>query len=404
MLDKIYHTLFLSTPSARRATRCPLCERLRDLRFLSTPSARRATLFRVLGGKPYQNFYPRPPRGGRPRRICNTAGARSFLSTPSARRATATPPIPENSFEFLSTPSARRATSNGLHSKIHHKISIHALREEGDHRHKQAAEDLHHFYPRPPRGGRLHAVFCPRLLVAISIHALREEGDAAIPEYYWRKLISIHALREEGDGLHHHLHGARRHFYPRPPRGGRLEAYIKPLGLRLFLSTPSARRATAVCDLRVVHLTISIHALREEGDRCLRSQSRPPHYFYPRPPRGGRQRLFDGLSQPFYISIHALREEGDANCPASPLHCFYFYPRPPRGGRPAGNARHFNLNADFYPRPPRGGRRSCAASLSRALLFLSTPSARRATPSLWSRSITRRNFYPRPPRGGRPAT
>ena len=244
MLDKIYHTLFLSTPSARRATRCPLCERLRDLRFLSTPSARRATLFRVLGGKPYQNFYPRPPRGGRPRRICNTAGARSFLSTPSARRATATPPIPENSFEFLSTPSARRATSNGLHSKIHHKISIHALREEGDHRHKQAAEDLHHFYPRPPRGGRLHAVFCPRLLVAISIHALREEGDAAIPEYYWRKLISIHALREEGDGLHHHLHGARRHFYPRPPRGGRLEAYIKPLGLRLFLSTPSARRAT----------------------------------------------------------------------------------------------------------------------------------------------------------------
>ena len=289
MLDKIYHTLFLSTPSARRATRCPLCERLRDLRFLSTPSARRATLFRVLGGKPYQNFYPRPPRGGRPRRICNTAGARSFLSTPSARRATATPPIPENSFEFLSTPSARRATSNGLHSKIHHKISIHALREEGDHRHKQAAEDLHHFYPRPPRGGRLHAVFCPRLLVAISIHALREEGDAAIPEYYWRKLISIHALREEGDGLHHHLHGARRHFYPRPPRGGRLEAYIKPLGLRLFLSTPSARRATF-----------------KSRRLCICS-----FYFYPRPPRGGRP---NGTILPPILR--------------------HFYPRPPRGGRP----------------------------------------------------------------------
>ena len=311
MLDKIYHTLFLSTPSARRATRCPLCERLRDLRFLSTPSARRATLFRVLGGKPYQNFYPRPPRGGRPRRICNTAGARSFLSTPSARRATATPPIPENSFEFLSTPSARRATSNGLHSKIHHKISIHALREEGDHRHKQAAEDLHHFYPRPPRGGRLHAVFCPRLLVAISIHALREEGDAAIPEYYWRKLISIHALREEGDGLHHHLHGARRHFYPRPPRGGRLEAYIKPLGLRLFLSTPSARRATAVCDLRVVHLTISIHALREEGDRGSLTAFLSLFIFLSTP---SARRATPTVQRPrciASISIHALREEGD---------------------------------------------------------------------------------------------
>ena len=89
MLDKIYHTLFLSTPSARRATRCPLCERLRDLRFLSTPSARRATLFRVLGGKPYQNFYPRPPRGGRPRSDRYTTKRPAlFLSTPSARRAT----------------------------------------------------------------------------------------------------------------------------------------------------------------------------------------------------------------------------------------------------------------------------------------------------------------------------
>ena len=291
MLDKIYHTLFLSTPSARRATRCPLCERLRDLRFLSTPSARRATLFRVLGGKPYQNFYPRPPRGGRPRRICNTAGARSFLSTPSARRATATPPIPENSFEFLSTPSARRATSNGLHSKIHHKISIHALREEGDHRHKQAAEDLHHFYPRPPRGGRLHAVFCPRLLVAISIHALREEGD----------------------GLHHHLHGARRHFYPRPPRGGRLEAYIKPLGLRLFLSTPSARRATAVCDLRVVHLTISIHALREEGDDST-PEGNGARLIFLSTPSARRATVGGAGRQPTKdISIHALREEGDRN-------------------------------------------------------------------------------------------
>ena len=88
MLDKIYHTLFLSTPSARRATRCPLCERLRDLRFLSTPSARRATLFRVLGGKPYQNFYPRPPRGGRLQFYGLDDPGKLFLSTPSARRAT----------------------------------------------------------------------------------------------------------------------------------------------------------------------------------------------------------------------------------------------------------------------------------------------------------------------------
>ena len=34
--------------------------------------------------------------------------------------------------QFLSTPSARRATSSALLDKLHHLISIHALREEGD--------------------------------------------------------------------------------------------------------------------------------------------------------------------------------------------------------------------------------------------------------------------------------
>ena len=35
------------------------------------------------------NFYPRPPRGGRPRRSTYAATGEGFLSTPSARRATA---------------------------------------------------------------------------------------------------------------------------------------------------------------------------------------------------------------------------------------------------------------------------------------------------------------------------
>ena len=34
------------------------------------------------------------------------------------------------------------------------KISIHALREEGDKECRMAASLLTHFYPRPPRGGR----------------------------------------------------------------------------------------------------------------------------------------------------------------------------------------------------------------------------------------------------------
>ena len=34
----------------------------------------------------------------------------------------------------------------------------------------------------------------------------------------------------------------------------------------VFLSTPSARRATPACELSILRLRISIHALREEGD------------------------------------------------------------------------------------------------------------------------------------------
>ena len=38
----------------------------------------------------------------------------------------------------------------------------------------------------------------------------------------------------------------------------------------IFLSTPSARRATNVIFVRICHFSISIHALREEGDRLCK--------------------------------------------------------------------------------------------------------------------------------------
>ena len=58
-------TIFLSTPSARRATKM-LCEKGNLMQFLSTPSARRATRRKSLQTQRKTNFYPRPPRGGRP--------------------------------------------------------------------------------------------------------------------------------------------------------------------------------------------------------------------------------------------------------------------------------------------------------------------------------------------------
>ena len=124
------------------------------------------------------------------------------------------------------------------------RISIHALREEGDTR---AADYI--------------------LRRVISIHALREEGDRVCMAPSITIGISIHALREEGDrtvgtqgdknlrfqstpsarrataGLYGSLNH-NRHFNPRPPRGGRPPRTMYVFSPFAFQSTPSARRAT----------------------------------------------------------------------------------------------------------------------------------------------------------------
>ena len=123
-------------------------------RFLSTPSARRATFFGLsvsVGGLIsihalreegdvkhesflflIENFYPRPPRGGRP--VCfspNSSRLNFYPRPPRGGRLSSTWATSTTS-RFLSTPSARRATS--VHRCYHdmYAISIHALREEGD--------------------------------------------------------------------------------------------------------------------------------------------------------------------------------------------------------------------------------------------------------------------------------
>ena len=146
-------------------------------------------------------------------------------------------------------------------------------------------------------------------------------------------------------------------FYPRPPRGGRLTAPFQQADAELFLSTPSARRAT-----------VSYGALARDKDD-----------FYPRPPRGGRPRCFFVFAQSFIISIHALREEGDGICPSCGRRNRNFYPRPPRGGRPVLPEQCARHHQNFYPRPPRGGRLHNRFTLPDFVEFLSTPSARRAT-------------------------
>ena len=237
-----------------------------------------------------------------------------------------------------------------------------------------------YFYPRPPRGGRQS---CPH-------SRLQRLG------------ISIHALREEGDHLPRSWHLAAANFYPRPPRGGRPSRQTKMVSALRFLSTPSARRAT-----RAFHSTVP--GLR---------------YFYPRPPRGGRQSCPHSRLQRLGISIHALREEGDISSSAvfSAMGVFLSTPSA-RRATPEWRGM-LRSGCNFYPRPPRGGRRrgvwlfstcphisihalreegdiSSSAVFSAMGVFLSTPSARRATPEWRGMLRSGCNFYPRPPRGGR---
>ena len=183
-----------------------------------------------------------------------------------------------------------------------------------------------------------------------------------------------------------------RNFYPRPPRGGRriVQPFrSKPFG---FLSTPSARRATTYRKEQPSALTISIHALREEGDRLDTISNISRTHFYPRPPRGGRR-----------------------TCGRHGQSLRHFYPRPPRGGRRPEQHYHFALEkflstpsarratlsvlcshfgcADFYPRPPRGGRPCVRLIRRRAKIFLSTPSARRATAKTETKSLFSYKLY-----------
>ena len=79
----------------------------------------------------------------------------------------------------------------------------------------------------------------------------------------------------------------------------------------IFLSTPSARRATKYPPPLTMHQYISIHALREEGDPGKSTKSHTTKHFYPRPPRGGRPFPWIAPARRRCISIHALREEGD---------------------------------------------------------------------------------------------
>ena len=124
-------------------------------------------------------------------------------------------------------------------------ISIHALREEGDHGLGQRQSTCQQFLSTPSARRATKFAMLGDQSSMISIHALREEGDG---RPWTRRRTTVIFLStpsaRRATPERRPVHGLPRDFYPRPPRGGRRSS-----------STSSSR-----------HSAISIHALREEGD------------------------------------------------------------------------------------------------------------------------------------------
>ncbi len=147
-------------------------------------------------------------------------------------------------------------------------------------------------------------------------------------------MISIHALRVEGDKLFLRRYSRGAHFYPRPPGGGRPHhiSYRVSNAFNFYPRPPGGGRLRFVCNVDFFS-TISIHALRVEGDtpslvsikifkgflstpsgwratRCSWNWVKLSEFLST--PSGWRATtIFSAGDLAQRISIHALRVEGD---------------------------------------------------------------------------------------------
>ena len=177
--------------------------------------------------------------------------------------------------------------------------------------------------------------------------------------------------------------------------------YGKTRLTRLFLPTPSARRATEHFGQQRDRQPISTHALREEGDLRSSMASEAAARFLPTP--SARRATFASWAGTAYDTV--------------------FLPTPSARRATSPGSKRARPHK-FLPTP--SARRATAIGTGLVLLyqFLPTPSARRATGGpghpVFPREISTHalreegdrarstaspawsNFYPRPPRGGRP--
>ena len=192
------------------------------LLFLSTPSVGRATSIINKPRHNISNFYPRPPWGGRPR------------------------PCPPYRPQGQISIHALRGEGDCDTGRFRHDCGNFYPRPPWGGRQLSSLFNnaFHHFYPRPPWGGRQTGQRIAALIERISIHALRGEGDIKQEENQHEKVYFYPrpprgGRRDSGAFLKDCAN-----FYPRSPRGGRPRKNSLLWLVSTFLSTPSAGRAT----------------------------------------------------------------------------------------------------------------------------------------------------------------
>ena len=215
------------------------------------------------------HFNPRPPWGGRRIPTILNIGLRTI------------------SIHALRGEGDRTGVLRSLSSPF---ISIHALRGEGDprrHFDRHAAVDGISIHALRGEGDDNNIVL--HGVITISIHALRGEGDnqkhaltMMFDEFQstpsvgratkfgghrqGKHGISIHALRGEGDEKAYTLTAGYGDFNPRPPWGGRPQFLVYNIDNKYFNPRPPWGGRLWYCISLYFSLSISIHALRGEGD------------------------------------------------------------------------------------------------------------------------------------------
>ena len=169
-------------------------------------------------------------------------------------------------------------------------------------------------------------------------------------------VISIHALRGEGDDDVFAYAAPAVDFNPRPPWGGRRLCQQKCALKPTFQSTPSVGRATQGY----------IRMILKRGN------------FNPRPPWGGRRCQYLRRSPNKSISIHALRGEGDREREKKDV-ALIISIHALRGEGDCVGGIPVRRTPDFNPRPPWGGRLGTTGTKQQQKIFQSTPSVGRAT-------------------------